>query len=701
MRTTTALAYLFRPATPMRFGNMDVQNAFLNGISQWRGLHGANLKVLLTGRVPSKAFSLLSSAEAEYIAAFERSKEAVWLEISFLGLGVVPTIEKPINMYCDNTGAIAIANESGITKGARHFHAKVHYLREVIEFGDIKLEKVHTDDNLADPFTKALAFQRIRTLLGILECFQLVVSCKSVFISHLDNWDLYELSATPTPKWELLDYVSWTSSVTTRVIMEYLVKVSKRRAFWSLNEDILKITILKTNTPYPSRKIRRIRACTYQRPQMDKAQYAVSRETQYAVFKKYHFQGASLPVRLPYEEVNYEDPKASPIFHHSFLIPKNKFKGVTTRGGKITSEATRNKEINETRINKNEPPKFEQDVQEKPHYDGKSSSIHERTTQPLVKPQQSSVPFPNRVIKEKEEALLEEACTETTNERCSTVLLNELPSKEKDPRSFTTPCQVLEKHKEAEDLAADHLSRFENPHMEVLTKREIADKFSDKHLMVVPPNWTFEKRKRFFSQVKTYFWEEPYAFKLCADNIMRRCVAGSETLEILAHCHSGPTGGHHSANITVKKVYESRFYWPSVFKDANEYVRRCDACQRSGNISSRNKMPQNNIQVCKVFDVWGLDFMGPFPQSRGNKYILVAVDYMSKWVEAQALPTNDARVVVKFLRSLFARFRVPKALISDRGTHFCNSHLEKALQRYGVTHKLSTAYHPQSKKNKV
>ncbi|GJV35445.1 putative reverse transcriptase domain-containing protein [Tanacetum coccineum] len=219
---------------------------------------------------------------------------------------------------------------------------------------------------------------------------------------------------------------------------------------------------------------------------------------------------------------------------------------------------------------------------------------------------------------------------------------------------------------------------------------------SELTIEVVPPNWTFKKRKRFFSQVKTYFWEEPYAFKLCADNIMRRCVAGSETLEILAHCHSGPTGGHHSANVTAKKVYESGFYWPSVFKDANEYVRRCDACQRSGNISSRNEMPQNNIQVCEVFDVWGLDFMGPFPESRGNKYILVAVDYVSKWVEAQALPTNDARVVVKFLRQLFARFGVPKALISDRGTHFCNSQLEKALQRYGVTHKLSTAYHPQS-----
>ncbi|GJV32014.1 reverse transcriptase domain-containing protein, partial [Tanacetum coccineum] len=101
-----------------------------------------------------------SSAEAEYIAAYDASKEAVWVRKFIYGLGVVPTIEEPINMYCDNTRAITIANESGITKGARHFRAKVHYLREVIEFGDIKLEKVHTDDNLADPFTKALAFPK-------------------------------------------------------------------------------------------------------------------------------------------------------------------------------------------------------------------------------------------------------------------------------------------------------------------------------------------------------------------------------------------------------------------------------------------------------------------------------------------------------------------------------------------------------------
>ncbi|GJT98247.1 reverse transcriptase domain-containing protein [Tanacetum coccineum] len=386
------------------------------------------------------------------------------------------------------------------------------------------------------------------------------------------------------------------------------------------------------------------------------------------------------------------------------LIPKNKVKGVTTRGGKMTSEATRSKEINETGINKNEPPRFEQDVQEKPHDDGvenKSSSILEKAAHPLnLKPLDTNIPFIEALFQITKYAKymkslltnksrLEEACTETINERCLAALLNELPLKEKDPGSFTIPFQVLDKHKETKDLAADHSSRLENPHIEVLTEREIADEFFDKHLIAL-------KSKSNNDEPWYADFEEPYAFKLRTDNIMRRCVDGSETLEILAHCHSGPTGGHHSPNITAKKVYESGFYWPSVFKDANEYVRRCDACQRSGNISSRNEMPQNNIQVCEVFDVWGLDFMGPFPQSRGNKYILVAVDYVSKWVEAQALPTNDARVVVKFLRQLFARFGVPKALISDRGTHFCNSQLEKALQRYGVTHKLSTAYHPQS-----
>ncbi|GJX59086.1 reverse transcriptase domain-containing protein [Tanacetum coccineum] len=131
--------------------------------------------------------------------------------------------------------------------------------------------------------------------------------------------------------------------------------------------------------------------------------------------------------------------------------------------------------------------------------------------------------------------------------------------------------------------AKQRLIRFENPYLGTFTEEEITDEFPDEHLMIlkaelnnyepwyadyvnyivgkiVPPNWTPEKRRRFFSQVKNYFWDEPYAFKLCSNNVMRRCVAGNEILKILAHCHTGPTGGHHSASITGRKVYESRFY---------------------------------------------------------------------------------------------------------------------------------------------
>ncbi|GKA81040.1 reverse transcriptase domain-containing protein, partial [Tanacetum coccineum] len=85
-----------------------------------------------------------------------------------------------------------------------------------------------------------------------------------------------------------------------------------------------------------------------------------------------------------------------------------------------------------------------------------------------------------------------------------------------------------------------------------------------------------------------------------------------------------------------------------------------------------------------------------FPSSRGNKYILVAVDYLSKWVEAKALPTNDARVVCKFLKSLFAQFGTPHAIISDRDTHFCNDQFANVMLKYRITHRLSTAYHPQT-----
>nr|GEY12484.1 reverse transcriptase domain-containing protein [Tanacetum cinerariifolium] len=154
-------------------------------------------------------------------------------------------------------------------------------------------------------------------------------------------------------------------------------------------------------------------------------------------------------------------------------------------------------------------------------------------------------------------------------------------------------------------------------------------------------------------------------------------------------CHNGPTGRHHGANLIAKKIFDAEFFWPTIYKDAHEFVKNCDLCQRQGKILQRDEMPQNSIQTCEIFDVWGIDFMGPFPSSRGNKYILVAVDYLSKWVEAKALPTNDARVVCKFLKSLFAGFGSPRAIISDRGENRASwlDKLDDALWAFRTAYK--------------
>nr|GEW24130.1 reverse transcriptase domain-containing protein [Tanacetum cinerariifolium] len=213
----------------------------------------------------------------------------------------------------------------------------------------------------------------------------------------------------------------------------------------------------------------------------------------------------------------------------------------------------------------------------------------------------------------------------------------------------------------AENYASDHLSRLENPYENVFDPKEINEFFSLETI----------------SKLAHHYHSQ-------------------EAVDILTACHSGPTGGHYGANYTAKKVFDSGFYWPTIYKDAFELVKNCDSCQRQGKISQRDNMPQNAIQVCEIFDGWGIDFMGPFPNSKGNKYILVVVDYLSKWVEAKALPTNDARVVVKFLKSLFSRFGTPKAIISNHRTHFCNDQFAKVMSKYGVTHHLSTAYHPQN-----
>nr|GEY22203.1 DNA-directed DNA polymerase [Tanacetum cinerariifolium] len=216
--------------------------------------------------------------------------------------------------------------------------------------------------------------------------------------------------------------------------------------------------------------------------------------------------------------------------------------------------------------------------------------------------------------------------------------------------SFSLCLSHLDTKKETKNLAADYLSRLENPHKDVFENKNINENFPLETL-----GMSSQQKKKFFKDVKHYFWDDPYLFRICADQIIRRCVHSKEAYDILKACHEGPTEGHHGANFTAKKVFDASFFWPTFYKDAHNLVKSCDSCQRQGKISQRDEMPQNIIQVCKNFNVWGIDFMGPFPSSRGNR-----------------------------------------AIISDHGTYFCNDKFAKIMSKYGVTHRLATAYHPQT-----
>nr|GEU91414.1 reverse transcriptase domain-containing protein [Tanacetum cinerariifolium] len=172
--------------------------------------------------------------------------------------------------------------------------------------------------------------------------------------------------------------------------------------------------------------------------------------------------------------------------------------------------------------------------------------------------------------------------------------------------------------KGAENLAVDHLSRLENPHDSVLDKKEINETFPLETLNVVSScgdsstPWfahftnyhagnfvvkgiSSQQKNKFFKDVKHYFWDDPFLFKICADQVIRRCVHDHEAVDILKACHNGPIGGHNSLNYTAKKVFDSGFYCLTIYRDAHDLVKSCDACQCQGKISQRDEMPHNSI----------------------------------------------------------------------------------------------------------
>ena len=192
---------------------------------------------------------------------------------------------------------------------------------------------------------------------------------------------------------------------------------------------------------------------------------------------------------------------------------------------------------------------------------------------------------------------------------------------------------TIKDKKGVENVVVDHLSRLEFNHSP--EGPAINDNFPDEHLFSVtkmpwyahivnylvtneiPSDWSAQDKRKFLVEVRKFYYDDPYLYKYCPDQIMRRCIPDDEVSSVLNFFHNEACGGHFSMKKTAAKILQCGLYWPTLFKDTDRYCRSCERCQKLGALSRRHMMPLTPIFVIEVFDCWGIDFMGPFPQSSG------------------------------------------------------------------------------------
>lgn len=174
-----------------------------------------------------------------------------------------------------------------------------------------------------------------------------------------------------------------------------------------------------------------------------------------------------------------------------------------------------------------------------------------------------------------------------------------------------------------------------------------------------------------------------------------RVIRPYEMEAVLFMFHNDPLAAHASIERMMDKM-KTRYYWPQMYENIKEYVKSCDICQRRGNY--KRKEPLHPIPVGEPFHRIGIDYVGPLPRTiKGNRYIIVAMDYLTKWPEARPVKEATAESTVDFIyEDVIARHGCPGIILSDRGTHFNNQLVDKLLKKFRIEHLMSTPYHPQT-----
>src|SRR4051812_10657764 len=212
----------------------------------------------------------------------------------------------------------------------------------------------------------------------------------------------------------------------------------------------------------------------------------------------------------------------------------------------------------------------------------------------------------------------------------------------------------------------------------------------------ISQEWNREKVKKLTKESESFEEKFGILYKKRLNESKVRVLKEDEIDSVIYMTHSHPTGGHLGKDTVYKKINE-RFWWKGMYRDIEEYIKRSDSCQRRGNKGGIGYL--NPIKVGEPFERIGIDFVGPLERTRkGNKYILVMTDYLTKWPEAEAMRETSAKNVVEFIyKRVICVHGCPKVIMSDnRGTHFRNKLVEELCEKFKIRHKLSSPYHPQT-----